>query len=795
MATVRFNPLTAVDFTILNTTRSSVESNGATSYDFDTSDGTDIDIEGTGFAYDPDGDDLTGGTITRIDIDIGGDQGAINGGDINISDLDITNAQDLNTIDNGRFSLFGIALQGNDTFLMSGLAEDGDTPTATNRIFGDDLQNVRSFLPIGTNTNAGGDDVFSSADNRFEVSCDVWSLDTSTGGLMLASTYIGGDDTYFGTVTEEFHRVAGDAWTIDRGDGQMTLNAGDDEIDLGGNSSGSSFIAGDVVEMNNGIVNGGDDELTSDDSATPEVAGDVRNYNGGTLNAGDDVITGANSTRMGGDVMFLNAPVPVGVFTITGGDDEITGGGGDDIIGGDVYDRNSIVDNLIVGGDDVIHGGAGDDDIFGEVVFGDGVTGVSGGNDVLFGGAGNDEVRGQTGDDFIDGGSGNDTLDGGVGYDVLSYGTARAGIAINLLVVGSQNTIGAGLDSILGFEGLEGSRYDDTLRGNNVSNEIDGGRGDDIVFSGAGSDVLFGGVGDDTLNTVSQADDLAVGGAGADLFETSGGGSMLVGGEGLDAVSFALVAAASTIDLAAGTAKQNAVATSDALFGIENAIGGGGGDSILGSNGANALEGGGGNDTIEGGGEADTISGGDQHDVLSGGNASDELSGDSGRDTLNGEAGNDVLSGGAGADLLRGGDSDDTLTGGEGDDDLRGDDGVDSLRGGEGDDTLDGGTGNDILAGGEGADAYTGRGGADTMVFDPTAGNVTDIITDFGDTGGIGDDLIDVSAYAFASVASITASASGNDVVLNFGGGDRVRLVGYLTDHALSDIGADDFIL
>ena len=34
--------------------------------------------------------------------------------------------------------------------------------------------------------------------------------------------------------------------------GQMTLNGGDDSIDLGGNSSGSSCVAGDVNAMHNG---------------------------------------------------------------------------------------------------------------------------------------------------------------------------------------------------------------------------------------------------------------------------------------------------------------------------------------------------------------------------------------------------------------------------------------------------------------------------------------------------------------------------------------------------------------
>ncbi|WP_134682038.1 hypothetical protein [Paracoccus ravus] len=122
MATVTFNPFVAVDFTTLVTTRSILDRATLTNYDFDTPAGTDIDTEGTGFTHDG-SRNLTGGTLTRIDIHIGADQPALNGGDINISGLNITSATDLGAMDNGAFSLFGVALQGNDTLLLAGAAE------------------------------------------------------------------------------------------------------------------------------------------------------------------------------------------------------------------------------------------------------------------------------------------------------------------------------------------------------------------------------------------------------------------------------------------------------------------------------------------------------------------------------------------------------------------------------------------------------------------------------------------------------------------------------------------------
>jgi Ca2+-binding RTX toxin-like protein len=809
MATITFNALVAVDFTTLSTTRSTLDFASPTSYDFDTATGTDIDIEGSGLSFDA-SNNVTAGTLTRIDIDIASDQGTTNGGDINISGLNITASGDLGSIDDGSFSLFGVALQGNDTFLLSGLNEDADTPTATNRIFGDDLANLLFFLIGGTNSNLGGNDVFSGGDNRFEVSGDVWSLDSS----FISSSYTGGNDSFFSTVTEEFSRIAGDEWEIDRtGAGAMTLNGGDDTIDLGPNTSGSSFIAGDVNDMNNGVVNGGDDTLSSDSSTTPEVAGDVRTYDGGTLNGGNDVISLSNAGRAGGDVMFLNAPLPAGVFTLTGGNDDIVGGDGADIIGGDVYDRNSAVDNLIVGGDDIIIGGAGNDSLFGEVLFGDAVTGVTGGNDLILGGAGNDSISGQTGDDWCDGGAGNDTMDGGVGDDTLSYAAAGGGVVVNLINAGAQNTVGAGIDVIAGFEHLEGSRYDDTLRGDNTANEIRGGRGADLLISGAGEDVLTGGSGNDTLNTVGQVQDLAIGNSGDDTFASSGGGNILIGGAGVDTVSFETVAVASTIDLVAGQARQNGGATADVLFSIENATGGAAADRIIGTTGDNVLTGlagnddivgDAGNDTLDGGTGADTLSGGSGNDLLNGGTEADELLGGQNNDTLNGgdaadslrgDQGNDVLNGDTGADTLLGGNNNDTLNGGTQGDSLFGEAGVDRLFGGDSADTLDGGDGNDFLFGENQSDTYIGGTGADTMIFAPTAGNVVDFITDFEDIGAISDDLIDVTAYGFASVAAITATASGNDVVLDFGGNDRVRLVGYLLTNALTDVDASDFLL
>jgi Ca2+-binding RTX toxin-like protein len=157
---------------------------------------------------------------------------------------------------------------------------------------------------------------------------------------------------------------------------------------------------------------------------------------------------------------------------------------------------------------------------------------------------------------------------------------------------------------------------------------------------------------------------------------------------------------------------------------IENAVGGGGNDTIVG----NAL-----NNKLTGGNGDDTISGGNGVDTLIGGN---------GVDTLNGGDGNDSLDGGNAVDVLNGGAGNDTLTGGNGDD------------------VLNGGAGNDLLKGGNGADKF---------VF---ADAGTDKIE-----GRQGGEKIDLSAFSGVDSSDVTLSAGmikvelgANDLFINYTG-------------------------
>jgi Ca2+-binding RTX toxin-like protein/subtilisin-like proprotein convertase family protein len=148
---------------------------------------------------------------------------------------------------------------------------------------------------------------------------------------------------------------------------------------------------------------------------------------------------------------------------------------------------------------DTINGLGGNDTISG-----------NGGDDTIDGGSDNDTISGNSGDDTIDGGSGDDTLNGGtniVAGDTVIYASATSGVTVTLASSISQNTAGAGSDTLSGFENLTGSNHNDRLTGSTGANVIKGGSGDDVITGGRGADVLWGGEGSDTFdfNAVNES--------------------------------------------------------------------------------------------------------------------------------------------------------------------------------------------------------------------------------------------------------------------------------------------------
>jgi Ca2+-binding RTX toxin-like protein len=129
--------------------------------------------------------------------------------------------------------------------------------------------------------------------------------------------------------------------------------------------------------------------------------------------------------------------------------------------------------------------------------------------------------------------------------------------------------MGSGSDTLLGFENLTGSSFNDTLTGNASANGLNG---------GLGADTLIGGDGSDTY-TVDNVGDI--------VRETNA----VAGTGGIDIVNSSI-----TYTLGANVENLTLIGTA-AINGTGNALA----NMIIGNTGANILNGGNGNDLLTGG--------------------------------------------------------------------------------------------------------------------------------------------------------------------------------------------------
>jgi hypothetical protein len=375
-------------------------------------------------------------------------------------------------------------------------------------------------------------------------------------------------------------------------------------------------------------------------------------------------------------------------------------------------------------GPDTLNGTSGDDVIEG-----------LGGNDTINGGGGNDTICGDDGDDTINGEVGNDHLEGGTtgetAGDTVTFLGAPNGVTANLST-GVGAVFPSETDSMTGFENLTGSNSFDDLKGNGGDNVIRGlssadnfegfGGNDTLIddvggvsdqdtakYSTAGPGGVTGslttgqvtgdGVGTDTLNGFrgiygSNFDDVLIGNnenqlsnatdndlqgmGGNDVLEPLRGTDTVIGGGGVDLVTYANDIA---IDIDLSIPGPNAVTTPvdevDSVSQVENVTGSPEDDTITGDGNANVLNGLGGGDELAGGGGSDTATyaslagplgvdvnldsgtaAGDGSDTLTtienvtGSPQSDVLFGDENANALDGLAGDDNVDGQAGVDLL-----------------------------------------------------------------------------------------------------------------------------------------------
>jgi len=118
-------------------------------------------------------------------------------------------------------------------------------------------------------------------------------------------------------------------------------------------------------------------------------------------------------------------------------------------------------------------------------------------------------VNGYLGDDFIYSSSGNDIIVGGEGSDTVSY--ARSTAAVNVDLDGGNTNWGyAQHDTLVQVENLQGSDFNDVLKGNSVENTLEGGKGSDSLYGLGGHDTFLIDRDDAVVDGGSHADTIKI---------------------------------------------------------------------------------------------------------------------------------------------------------------------------------------------------------------------------------------------------------------------------------------------
>jgi Ca2+-binding RTX toxin-like protein len=376
-----------------------------------------------------------------------------------------------------------------------------------------------------------------------------------------------------------------------------------------------------------------------------------------------DLLTGGSEGRAYGTVWVEGFQPGAGNDTVDGKD------GWDEVYYGDGSLSGLVVDKTVSAGPQVLNDGhGGQDSLSGiEYIFGTEFA------DSFKGSLANEGLMNLT--EIFGGGKGNDTLDGGAGgYDEAAFATDPAGVVVNL-ALGTATDGWGNTDTLISIEGVEGSRFNDSITGNAADNRLDGRDGDDTLDGGEGSDWA-------EYNNANAN-------------------------------------AGVQVNLLAGTTTGSQ--GNDTLISIENAQGTAFNDQLIGSNGANSLYGMAGDDTLDGRDGHDDLRGGDGNDWFMGGAGNDSLDGGSGSDGLYYES---MVTSGIVADLGAGTISDgqgfvdqvrdienlhgsafaDRITLGASNGYVFARAGNDTLAGGAGDHNFYPGSGNDSIDGGEGVD-------------------------------------------------------------------------------------------
>jgi Ca2+-binding RTX toxin-like protein len=480
-----------------------------------------------------------------------------------------------------------VGLDGDDSIVGGGGA---DTMVGG---LGDDTYSVDSTGDVITeNPGEGTDLVLASASHTLGANVENLTL---VGTAAIKGTGNAGGNVILGNAANNVLSGMGGADTLNGGDGLDTAAYAASPLAVNLSLATSTYSGGD---------------------ADGDVLSNIENLTGSAFNdtlegdAGPNVLNGGNGVDM---LSYAHATAAVSV-SLAIATAQATGGGGIDTV--------SQFENLT--------GSA----------FGDTLTGSSGGNLIL----------GLDGNDSIVGGGGADTMVGGAGDDIYSVDHSsdliveNAGEGVDLVIASVSHTLEANLENLtlVGTSAINGT-------GNSGGNVVLGNAANNVLAGLGGADTIDGADGTDTASYAAsgagvnlslatstysggdaQGDVLTnienlTGSAFDDVIEGDGGANVLVGGGGIDTLTYVHATGGVSVNLATTGAQATGGAGIDTISQFENLTGSAFGDTLTGSNAPN---------------------------ILTGLDGADSLSGATGTDTLVGGAGDDTLVGGSNADYF-----------------------------------------------------------------------------------------------------------------------------------------------
>jgi Ca2+-binding RTX toxin-like protein len=640
------------------------------------------------------------------------------------------------------------------------------------------LSGLVTFAPgetVKVVTIAVKGDKVSEADEAFSLTLSAPStgltIDNATAAATIYNDDIAGANVVVGTSGNDALNGGSNIDVLRGLGGNDTLNGGASADTMVGGFGDDTYVvenSGDVADETGGdgidTVQSG---ITFNLSDAAHAKGEIEKL----------TLTGSNAINGTGNAL-------ANVITGNGANNILAGlGGADSLIGGAGTDTASYaasaagVNISLMAG--LSNGGDAEGDTFATI----------------------ENLTGSNQDDTLEGNAGNNVLAGGLGVDTLSYEHAIAGVTVNLGSSKSQNTVGAGTDTVSGFENATGSALNDKLTGSSGNNILMGLAGNDTLNGGAGLDTMLGGLGDD-IYVVDNVGDIVdeTGGDGTDTIQTAMAFSLL----GLDLIENLTLTGSAAIN-GTGNDLSNAITgnagintlsgldgndTLNGLAGADTMIGGIGDDTYVVDNVGDVADetGGDGSDTIESSitfslSDATHAKGEIENLTLTGSNAINGT-GNAFANVITGNSGNNILIGLGGADSLIGGAGTGDAasyaasaagvnvslmtgvgTGGDAEGDTLAT--IENLTGSNQNDTLEGNGGNNVLAGGSGVDTVS--------YANALAGVTVNLaLTTAQNTIGAGSDTLSGFENLTGSGLNDKLTGSSGSNVLHGGGGNDI---------------------